>query len=764
MRRMFVWRQWMTVALVVAAGWTAAATAATVGQVQVENKNPQCGPVSTELVSGCVSLHPGGPFDAKVLAEDIRRLYATGYFSDVEAQVDPAANDTVTVIFKVASKPRVHLVLVEGNQNIKSSKITDKLTVQTETVLDDKKVADDVATIRKLYEDKGYFQSSVKSEVRPLANGREADVAYVIHEETRQKVREIQVVGNTVFTRSRLLDAMQIKTSWWRSLFGMNYLDNEKLRQDTDAITDLYTGKGYLDFRVVKIEQVPSADQKKVTLVYHLSEGQPYTVAAVDITGCRRFGRDELMKEVKLAKGQVYDSEVERADGDRIEARYDILGYLDLRIIPRHRQDAAAHTVEVVYEIGEGQPSKLRDIFINGNQVTQDKVIRRELAVQPGDLADNSKLKASKNRLMALNYFESVDITPQATESEDEKDLQVKVKEKRTGQLMLGVGYSSDDSIVGMAEVTQANFDLFNWPKFTGGGQRLRLRVQGGTERQDAVLSFTEPWFLDRPLRLDWDLYYRERDQDYYTQQNVGTALTLTKPITTFWRHSVGYRIEEVRLSDFDKDVSKSIKDEEGNYTVSAVLYRIQRDTRDNALNPTQGSRVALTAEAEPSFLGSYADIYHLDLEAAKYFPVYNKCVIKLEGQLGVVDNWGDEEPALFDRLYAGGDNSIRGFKRRAVGPYDDYDNPIGGQSLARGTVEFLYPIYDMVRGSVFSDFGNVWADSYDYQGDFNVTVGPGLLLDLPIGPIRLYYGFPIVKQQDNLGDGRFSFSMGYFF
>ena len=764
MRQGQYWWRVMVVALLAVVGWTTAVWAATVKQVLVENKNPAGGSVSTELVSGCVSLHPGGPFDAKTLSEDIKRLYGTGYFTDVEAQVESASGDQVNVTFKVAPKPRVRRVLIEGNANIKTSKITDKLSVQAESLVNDKKVADDVAAIRKLYEDKGYFQSLVRSELRVVDGGREADVVYVIQEEPRLKVRDIQVVGNKAFTRDQILDKMQIKFAWWRSLFGMTYLNEEMLSQDRDAVTLMYTAKGYLDFRIDKVDQVPTADKKKVTLILHVTEGQPYTVATVDVEGCKRFGRDELLKEVKLAKGQVFDSDAEHADINRMEAKYDILGYVDLRIFPRLRQDAPTHTVEVVYVVDEGLPAKLRDIYINGNQVTKDKVIRRELAVLPGDLADNSKIKASKSRLMSLNYFESVDVLPTATERDDEKDLQVNVKEKRTGQLMLGVGYSSDDSVVGMAEITQSNFDLANWPSFTGGGQRMRLALQGGAQTQNADLSFTEPWFLDRPLRLDWDLYYRERDQDYYTQQNVGTSIGLTKPITTFWRHSIGYRVEEVKLSSFDTDVSQWVKDEAGTYTVSGVYYRIQRDTRDNAMNPTSGSRVAFTAEADPEFLGSYSDIYHLNLEGAKYFPVYNKCVIKLEAQMGTVDNWSGEEPVLFDRLYAGGDNSIRGFKRRAVSPVDDYDNSVGGESLARGTVEFLYPIYDMVRGSIFSDFGNVWADPYDYTTEMNVTVGPGILLDLPIGPIRLYYGFPVVTQQNNLGNGRFSFSMGYFF
>ena len=329
---------------------------------------------------------------------------------------------------------------------------------------------------------------------------------------------------------------------------------------------------------------------------------------------------------------------------------------------------------------------------------------------------------------------------------------------------------------MGMATLTQSNFDWRNWDNgFKGGGQRLMLQARVGTQVTDFNVNFTEPWFMDRPLRMDLNLHRTERDQDYFTQTSTGAGVTFERPLMLnapeesewrWWKHAWGYRYDYVQLNQFDTGVEPFLLNEAGNYNVSAVNYRIKRDTRDNFKVPTEGSLLQLMSEYEAKPLGSYADVYRLDAQYTKYVPL-RKWVMKLDAEFGVVDSLDGKSPALFDRWFAGGTGSIRGFERRTVGPADVFDNPAGGGSLMRGTVEFIHPIYtDMVRGSLWSDFGNVWADPYAWHPeDVNVTVGVGLQLDLPIGPVRLDYGFPVVTREDHLGKGgRFHFNIGYMF
>ena len=772
------------VCLLVATGWQVQAV--TVEKVTVESTVSGV-PMSEGFVTANVTCTQGKVFDSvealkKTVRDDIARLFKTNIFRDVQSDIQTVGSDAVRVVYRVTPKWKAREVKVEGNRLVKTKKITNKITLKKDDQIDMRRISDDEGAIRKLYQDKGYYQTQITHELRKTDADNERELVYLITEEERHKVADVLFNGNTVFTGRELRKKLQTSFSWWSYVFPTGYVDEEKVKSDFDIVTEAYTNKGYLDFKIVNAERRLSSNHKWLTLVLTVQEGRPYTVTALDIAGNKRFSKDDLMKVTRLKSGNTFDSDVEKRDVEKIQNKYEQLGYLDLRVMPRHRLDSASNTVKVLYEIAEGEPSHIRDINISGNEITKDQVIRRELVIQPEDPSNAGKLRTSKSRLMGTNYFESVDITPISTEKSEVKDLDITVKEKKTGQLMIGAGFSSESDILGQFEVTQANFDWKNWPSFTGGGQRLRLKIQAGTQQQDYVLSFMEPWFMDRRLQFDWDLYHHQRDQTYYTQTSTGTMVTFTRglqdnpePGTEWehWRQSLGYRIESVGLSDFDStpgDYYGKTPGYDGNYTVSSVLYRLTRDTRDRAINPTEGSRVSFSSEVAPEFLGSYSSIYRLELQGAKYFPV-NKCVFKIEGEMGTVDNFSGKDPALFDKYFAGGLGSIRGFKRRDVGPIDNYLNPEGGQSLFRGTGELIYPIYEMIKGSVFSDFGNVWCSPYDVKPtDICVSVGLGIQLDLPIGPIRLDYGYPIVinddpKHPDYLDKtGRFHFNLGYFF
>ncbi len=703
--------------------------------------------------------------------------------------------DKVQILLRLTPQRSVRTVTVTGNDLVKTKKLTEVIKQTQGALLDMKVVNEDVNSIRKIYQDKGYYKTEVTADVVPAKDRHESTVTYRVVEELRYKIDDITFTGNTAFTAKELKKKVETKFSVWSLVFPANFYNFEQLKTDLDVLTELYTGKGYFDVKVSHDEKTGctiSANGKWVTLQVDIREGVAYKVASVNLLGAKRFPAEELLARPKnkkgvllpnalmLEPGKAYDIQAERAMADRVRAKYDPEGYIDLKVYPRHLYDAAAHTVAISFEVIEGKPCTIRDILITGNQVTQDRVIRREIAANPGginpeDKADGGKIRAAKQRLKNLNYFEDpIEITPMATERDDQKDLEVALKEKRTGNLMLGVGYSTDDSFVGMVEISQSNFDISNWPKFTGAGQRASLRLALGTQRQDVTLGFTEPWFMDRRLRLDWELYARERDQDYYTQTDMGTQVMLTKKLfenapeeseEQYWNHSVGYRFDRAGLKEFDSGTATFITDQEGNYNNSTLIYRIQRMTIDDVKRPTRGSKVQFTSELSPQWLGSYSDIYRLNLIGTKFFPI-KKCVLKLEAEAGVVDNLSGDQPVLFDRYFAGGQNSIRGFKRRQVGPVDVNDNPYGGESLLRGTVEFIYPIIDMIRGSVWTDFGNVWVDSYRQDpSDVNISIGVGLQLDLPIGPIRLDYGFPVVTKESDLGkSGRFHFGVNYVF
>lgn len=751
-------------------GFHQSAHSAVIEKVAV--KSAVAGPAPEALVLANMASRPGQVFQPAVLSEDIKRLIKMGSFDDVRTEVTEMPGDKVVITVIVTPRPTVRRILFEGNRKLKTRRLRGLLEHQTGVSLDASLVAADTNAIRKRYRSSGYKQVEVDTVIQEIPNTNDVNLLFRITEEDRAKVKRVMFKGNSAFKTKKLRKTITTRRSWWQYVFRFGgYFDEAKLEMDRDALQQLYSGKGYLDFQVDVTRQY-NASRKWVTLSYHVKEGPSYVVSGVRIEGNQRFGDDELAGLVKLTKEQAFDSATERSDIERLKRKYEKLGYLDLSCYPVHTTDSTTHRVAVVYIIREGKPSRIRDVHIIGNQVTRDGVIRRELAIHPGDLGDAGKIRTSQRRLENLGYFETVDVIPVSTARDDEKDLQVKVEEKRTGQLMLGAGISSEDSALGFIEIAQSNFDWRSWPTFRGGGQRLRLRAQLGTERTDFTLSFTEPWWLDRPLRLDLDIYNRTRYEDEYDQAMTGAGAMVTWRWRTFWRQSLGLRVGRIELEDVDDDYGymggTTYVVEEGSFTVNRLVLRLARDTRNRVVNPSRGSRLGFTTELTPEALGSYADVVSVDLEARKYFPVFKKSTLRLVGEMSVAKGISEDAESIpvFDRYFSGGAYSVRGFKRRSISPLDVNENPIGGLSRFTGSVELSRPLFERIIGSVFCDFGNVWPEIGDLDpADLNVGVGVGVLFNLPIGPIRLDYGWRVVTKQEDLDTGgRLHFNLGTMF
>jgi outer membrane protein insertion porin family len=291
--------------------------------------------------------------------------------------------------------------------------------------------------------------------------------------------------------------------------------------------------------------------------------------------------------------------------------------------------------------------------------------------------------------------------------------------------------------------------------------------VQYGTRRKDFVISLTEPYFLDREISVGGELFYREASftSSVYDERRYGFALSARKRLTQFTALRVGYRLENISILNVDEDASQTIRDEEGTRLKSEVSTGLRYDTRDSVFLTRKGEVVDLSAYVAGGFLGGDTDIYGFDLEASKYFLLPGDTILTIQGELAGVQNWaGGERVPIFDRLYLGGANNLRGFKFRDVGPKDEDGEPIGGNTLWRVTVEYTFPIVDKVRGAVFYDAGAVSAESWDVGGSMNSDVGIGVRLDLPIGPVRLDYGIPIQSDEFNDSSGKFQFNIGYQF
>jgi outer membrane protein insertion porin family len=402
------------------------------------------------------------------------------------------------------------------------------------------------------------------------------------------------------------------------------------------------------------------------------------------------------------------------------------------------------------------------------------------------------RVKLSKTRIEGLDYFEKVDTQAEDTDVSDHKNLVITVDEKNTGNVIVGAGFSSVDSVIGFVELNQGNFDLFKPPTFTGAGQKYRMRAQIGTKRQDYEIGFIEPWFLGRKLALGVDLFYRDLGyvslNDTYDETDLGGTVSLTRALgSDFLIGRVSYTLEDVGITINDgwhlaytdrhglyhpANMSDEIYDERGYRLISKTGYSLAYDTRNHALLPDHGQRTEIMAEV--AGLGGDADFYKMELRSGWYFRGFAEGhVLEVAGRTGVADVYGDTPRVpIFERYYLGGMYSLRGYRYREVGPRDRFGEPLGGNTFYFGTVEYSIPVIERVRFATFYDIGNVFQKAYSFDpgktafGEdrkfYNDDVGIGLRLNLPIGPLRLDYGIPISHDSTSRSSGRFQFGVGY--
>jgi outer membrane protein insertion porin family len=513
----------------------------------------------------------------------------------------------------------------------------------------------------------------------------------------------------------------------------------------------------------VKIERV---NPKKVDIFIYINEGPQYHINAVTIEGIQIVTEANFRKVIKVTEGQVFSPSKLEKDIKAVEDAYGIAGYADAKVSVQ-TTPAGPALVDLHYKVEEGIKSYVERINISGNTRTKDKVIRRELVLAPGDVFDTVRVDISKKRLEGLQYFEKVDTYASDTLVPGRKDLNVVVQEKRTGSLNFGLGFDSNQGLVGFAELNQGNFDITNWRTFTGAGEKFRARFQIGTLQTQALISLTEPYFLDQRLALGEEVYYLDSQyySNVYNERNYGFDIFLRKPITNFLAARIQYRFQDTNIYGIST-TDPLVLAQAGDTLESRMTFELTYDKRDNAFLTRKGTRVDFSTYVAGGPLGGDVQIYGFDLSASQYFHLPFDTILLFDAEVATVATWGGGSSVpIYDRLYLGGANNLRGFKFQDVGPKDQFGDDIGGNSLARLTVEYTIPIVERVRAAVFYDTGFVNAGSWSFNTtNVNSDFGFGLRLDLPIGPIRIDYGIPIQADKFNNSSGRFQFSVGYQF
>lgn len=778
------WSLLLSVLLLGSAAWVA--DAVTVRNVRVDRRGG--GLVKEEAVLAFTSLKPGDELNRAALARDVRALEKSGRFSYVAADVEQAA-DGVTVVYTVSSKPRIRTIRVEGADDIGNRKIRELLELGPGDLVDDATVALKSQKVREHYEKKYYPYAKITWTIDEQPASGTADLAVRVVEGRRALVKRVVFPGQIpdpgrtrrivralfpwafdwpAFTGHDLRSAMkQRQSNAWSWLTAAGLYKPEDLDADPELVRRVLMDRGFLDARVGE-PVVTNLTAKRLQVLMPVEPGPQYRLGQIDLQGVSLFPKADVARVITNRPQDVASlGALERTQG-AVKDYYGSRGYISSDVRYQLTPRGTAGVVDVALAVSEGKLAHIRDINIRGNTRTKDKVIRRELTVYPGEIFNEVKVRNSERRLRNLGYFSFVNGVPEETPDPEKYDLALDLEEQKTGQFLVGAGFSSVDDLIGFAELSQGNFDLFNWPP-TGGGQKLKLRGTVGTKRRDVELSFVEPWFLDRKLSLGVDLFQRDRRflSDEYDQRNTGMNLSLGKPLTSFSRVNFIYGLENIDVNNVDTNASDLIKAEEGNQLKSSFTIELVRDSRDSAFVATRGMRSSLAGTVAGGALGGDVEIYQVEAQVSKYWPLWFDHVLNLRGWTAVVEGYGEgDRVPLFDRLFLGGARTLRGFKYRQVGPKDETGEPVGGKSGWYATAEYTVPVVEKVRLATFYDLGMVYEDAFQWDGsNYNSDWGFGVRLDFPGFPLRLDYAWPL--EADDFNDrnsGRFQFSIGYVF
>jgi outer membrane protein insertion porin family len=724
------------------------------------------GTVSKERILAQMRTRVGQPYSNEVVEQDIAALYKTGSIQNVRIFAQPQG-EGVKVIVSVQTRSILREIVIDGAERVKAQRLRKEIKLRLNQPVDEQQLEEARQKIIEVYQGRGYNDVSVQFRIDPIDEKRgTARVVYTVSEGVRGAVSRIQFEGNAHFSERVL--RKQMKTRGRTPIYFVDKsgrLDEVQLQQDLDKIREFYQDHGYIDVEIKNVRR-DRTEKGPLILTIVVAEGPQYHVRKLMITGYQNTTEQKIRALLKMKEGSVYSPKQLRDDAKAVADAYGSGGYVDLVVQPEGTPAGPA-LIDVHYGIEEGTRSFVNRVNIEGNTRTKDKVIRREVLVAPGDVFNTVRVDITKKRLENLGYFAKVETYPEDTDIPGRKDLTILVQEKRTGSLSFGGGYSTVDQLVGFAELTQGNFDLFNWPSFTGGGQKFRLRVQYGTQRKDFVLVLTEPYFLDRRLSLSGQLFYSEADylSQEYNQRNYGFSMEMRKPINAYTYATLGYQLQDVDIYDVALSASSFIQSQKGSATESKIFNSVVFDTRDNPLLSRRGQRVTFAPFIAGGFLGGDTQIYGWDLEGSQYFRLPWDTILLINGETATVSQWGSGgDVPIFERLYLGGSNNLRGFPFREVGPQDENGEPLGGKSMARATIEWTFPIIEKARGALFYDTGFVNSSPWSFGFNHIASdIGVGLRLDLPIGPLRLDYGYPIQRDGYN-GGGHFNFNVGYQF
>jgi len=705
--------------------------------------------VQEAVILGRIQTRVGSPFVPARLAEDIRAIFALGFFDDVQMKVEEFEGG-VKVTFVVVERPFVRDILFAGNRRIDTATLQEKIDLKLGSVYNPTEVNRAVERLKEHYEEEGYFEVAITPDAERLPDG-DVSVTFRIAEGRKITIDRIVIEGARGLTPKAIKAVMNTQERQFYILRGT--VQRQKLDEDVDRIISLYNDHGFIQARVESTDIQLDRERARVTIRIAVVEGPQFRVGGVDITGPTVMPVEEIRRRIPFKTGDVFSRAKVRDSVRAIQDLYSTIGRASAEAFPNLVQDMANLRVNVTFEITEGPEVYIERIHISGNTRSQEKILRRELPLQEGELFTSQKLARGRQKLQNLGYFDKVTATTAPGSARDRIVVNIEVTERPTGLFSIGGGFSSQDGLIGTVDLSQRNF--------LGRGWEVFVRLRGGANTQLGTVGFTEPWLFDRPLSAGFDLFNNRREFTEYTVNSTGGDLRLGHPIGEYSRWSLIYRLTRDEIS---KVQDPALKSEEGERVTSLVGGTLSVDTRDSVFEPTRGGTASLTLDLAGLGTGD-SRFVRASVTGTYHVPVWLDHV--LSGRLtgGYAIGWDDEPVPLFERFYLGGASSIRSRKFRQVSPVDQSGTRIGGNSQVLGNVEYTIPLFFGIRAAVFYDVGNVYGPDTARGASFDITelrhaAGLGFRWASPFGPLRVDYGVNLDRRSGE-SFGQFHFSVG---
>ncbi len=718
--------------------------------------------VSDAKIISKIKVRAGQSYNKNIINEDVKNLYATGFFETVEAEKEDVSGKTI-IIFRVKEKPVLEKIVIEGARVVRKKKILESVDIEEGSFIDEYKMKESVRKIKDLYSEKGFSQTEVTYALDTLQAQNKVRAKFIINEKGILKIKEVVVIGNKAISASRIKRLMKAKQAWF---LNRGVFKKDVLRDDVKRLTDFYKLKGFSEAKVdIDIEK----KLEGIYLTVNIEEGRCYYVGELKIKGNKDVRLDEILGTLDLKKGDVFSEQTIYGNVSRIRELYVDKGYIFSQVEPFSFFNPKTERVDVTYKILENEIAYIEHIGIKGNIKTKDKVIRRELRVYPGERFDGKRVRKSKEKLENLGFFEEIRFSTEPGTKSNNIDLVVDVKEAKTGYFSFGGGYSSIDGLIGFAELRQRNFDYRNFSTFTGAGQDLSLIFSIGTLVDRYQLSFTNPWIFDIPVSFGFDLYKKGHQQDddvgYAYEEDIrGGILRLGREFNDYLKGRVAYRFEKVKIEDIVGDATPELKAEKGTTDFSSGEVSLSYDSRDNIFSTSRGIYCVNTFTLFGGPFGGDKDFIKYFGRVSFYFPTINESVVELKMQAGIIDPFSDTTKVpIYERFFAGGASTVRGYRERKVGPIDvTSEDPLGGEAVFVSNIEYTYPLADFLKVATFFDTGNVWSGNSDFlKSSLMSSVGIGLRVKTPIGPVNIDYGWPLdTEPGEEEKEGRFHFNL----